>query len=84
VIDVADTARWLRLVVDAYERRDREELLPTVLWWQERCWRGIEAGAAADDRAMPALRSAGVVSAVRDAQEWTTEHVATLEAALTP
>ena len=82
VIDVADTARRLRLVADAYGLIDRFELLPTVLWWQERCWRGIEAGAEANDPAMVALRSAGVVTAVREAQLWTDEHLADLETGL--
>ena len=82
VTDVAGTARRLRLVVDAYGLEDRDELLPTVLWWQERCWRGIAAGAGAGAPAMVALRSAGVVTAVRDAQTWTAHHRTTLEAAL--
>lgn len=83
VTDVADTARRLRLVADAYGLEDRDELLPTVLWWQERCWRGIAAGAEVGEPAMVALRSAGVVTAVREAQVWTLEHVAVLHAALT-
>ena len=82
VSDVADTARRLRLVVDAYGLDEREELLPTVLWWQERCWRGIAAGADLGEPAMVALQTAGVVAAVQDARAWTHDHLTVLEAAL--
>lgn len=83
VTDLAGTARRLRLVADTYGLIDRDQLLPTVLWWQERCWRGIEAGAAAGQPAMIALRSAGVVTAVREAQAWTQDQRSLLETALT-
>lgn len=45
VTDVRATARRIRLICDAYGLDEREGLLDTVLWWQDRCWRGIEAGA---------------------------------------
>ena len=83
VADVVDTARRLRLVVDAYGLEEREELLPTVLWWQERCWRGIAAGAARGEPAVVALQTAGVVAQVQEARAWTHDHLAVLEAALT-
>lgn len=82
VADVAGTARRLRLIADTYGLEDRDELLPTVLWWQERCWRGIASGAAAGERSMVALQSAGVVTAVREAQTWTEDHLTVLEVAL--
>jgi hypothetical protein len=82
VTDVADTARRLRLVAETYDVQDRDELLPTVLWWQQRCWRGIVAGAAAGEPAMVALRAAGVVTTVREAQAWTQDHRSVLEASL--
>jgi aminoglycoside phosphotransferase len=82
VSDVNDTARRLRLIVDEYRLEEPEELVPTVLWWQERCWRGIEAGAEVGEPAMVALRNAGVVTGVRSAEEWTREHQSTLAAAL--
>jgi aminoglycoside phosphotransferase (APT) family kinase protein len=82
VTDIADTARRLRLVVDTYGLEDRDELMPTVLWWQERCWRGIATGAAVGESAMVALQSTGVVTAVRAAQMWTQDHRTALEAAL--
>lgn len=83
VTDVASTARRLRLVSDTYGLENRDELLPTVLWWQERCWRGIAAGAAAGEPAMVALQCAGVVTAVQEAQAWSQDHLIVLEAALT-
>jgi hypothetical protein len=42
----------------------------TILWWQDRCWRGIEAGAAADDAAMIGLLDAGAPEAVRQERVW--------------
>lgn len=83
VTNLADTARRLRLVVDSYGLSNREDLLPTVLWWQERCWRGIESGAEAGEPAMVALRDAGVVTAVRSAHDWTREHQTALAVGLT-
>jgi hypothetical protein len=41
-----------------------------VLWWQDRCWRGIRAAAEAGDPAMIRLRDDGVVESVREAYEW--------------
>jgi hypothetical protein len=41
--------RQVRLVAEAYGLGERGELVDTVLWWQERCWRGIAAKAAAGD-----------------------------------
>ena len=53
------------------------------LWWQDRCWRGIESQAAAGDPAMRHLRDTGAAAAVRADHTWVTTHRATLEAALT-
>ncbi|HEY0698372.1 MAG TPA: phosphotransferase [Micromonospora sp.] len=74
VTDLARTGRLLRLVVDAYRLADPVELLPTVLWWQDRCWRGILAEAAAGDPAKIALRDSGAATAVRAAYDWTLRH----------
>jgi hypothetical protein len=74
--------RQVRLVADAYGLDERGELVDTVLWWQERCWRGIAAKAAAGDPAMVRLRDGGVVEAVRADQDWTARHRARLERAL--
>jgi hypothetical protein len=48
------------------------------VWWQHRCWRGIDAKAAAGDPAMIRLRDAGAAQSVRDAFEWVTGHRAQL------
>ena len=61
---------------------DRGEVLDVVLWWQERCWRGIEAAADDGQPAMVALRGAGVVEQVRAAHAWTLRHQAVLESQL--
>jgi hypothetical protein len=48
------------------------------LWWQDRCWRGIEAKAAAGDPAMTRLRDIGAARSVRDAFDWVSSHRADL------
>lgn len=56
--------------------------MATILWWQDRCARGIEAGADAGDPAMVRLRDHGVVRDVRAAHGWTLAHRDTFERAL--
>lgn len=71
--DVADTAaaaRRVRPMADAYGLADRSELVDTIAWWQDRCWRGIEAEARAGAPYAVALRRAGAVREVRDAYDW--------------
>lgn len=84
--DPARAARTLAAVADAYdpgrELIDRGALLDTVLWWQDRCRRGIEIAADAGDPAMVRLRERGAVRAVRAAYEWTAAHRATLSTSL--
>jgi Phosphotransferase enzyme family len=80
--DLTATARRLRLVCDSYGLEDRGRLVDTILWWQDRCWRGIEAGAAAGDPAMRRLRDHGGAAAVRADHAWVTARRARLEAAL--
>jgi hypothetical protein len=80
--DLAATARRLRLVCDSYGLGNRSALIATVLWWQDRCWRGIESGAAAGDPAMHRLRAQGAATAVRADYAWVTTYRAQLEAAL--
>jgi aminoglycoside phosphotransferase (APT) family kinase protein len=70
VSDVPETARRMRLICDAYGLDGRGDLVDTILWWQDRCWRGIEAGALRGERAMAGLREAGAVDEVRAAWEW--------------
>jgi aminoglycoside phosphotransferase (APT) family kinase protein len=79
---VATAARGLRLLCDAYGLADRTGLIERVLWWQDRCWRGIEAAALAGSPSGVALRDAGVVAEVRDAWQWVAEHRGELEDAL--
>jgi len=75
-------AAQVRGIADAYGLDEREQLLDTVLWWQDRCWRGIEAEAAAGDPAKVRLRDSGVCDAIRAAHAWTAAHRAGLERAL--
>jgi hypothetical protein len=74
VIDVPEAARRMRLICDAYGLDGRDGLVDTVLWWQDRCWRGIEDGALRGEAAMIGLREAGAVDEVRGAWEWVTAH----------
>ena len=78
--DVADAGRRMRLVCDAYGLADRSDLLETILWWQDRCWRGIAAQAAAGDPAMIRLRDSGAARTVRDADDWVSSQRAELAA----
>ncbi|MEU5339445.1 phosphotransferase [Streptomyces sp. NPDC020766] len=82
VRDIDESARRLRLVADTYELADRDDLVATILWWQDRCWRGIEAAAQAGDRAMIRLRDTGAVTEVRAAWQWVLDHRGALARAL--
>lgn len=78
VSDLDDVGRRLRLICETYGLADRRDLLPTVVWWQERCWRGIDAAADAGDPAMLELRRRRVVDQVLAAYDWTRAHEAEL------
>lgn len=82
VPDVREAARLVRLIADAYELPDRADLVETVLWWQDRCWRGIEAAADAGEPAMVRLRDRGAAAEVRAAHRWTAENRRALAQAL--
>jgi hypothetical protein len=82
VTDAADAARRVRLMADAYGLADRSELVDTVAWWQNRCWRGIEAEAEAGAPHAVALRAAGAIREVRDAFDWVVANRSRLAAAL--
>jgi hypothetical protein len=56
----------------------RGGLLQTILWWQDQCWRGIEAKAGSGDPAMTRLRDSGAARQVRDAYDWVASHGAEL------
>ncbi|SDE32292.1 phosphotransferase [Glycomyces harbinensis] len=84
VTDVGETARRMRLVCDAYglDADRRARLVETVLWWQDRCWRGIEDRAAAGDPAMIRIRDLGAPVWIRGDYDWVQANRAALEAAL--
>jgi hypothetical protein len=67
---------------EAYGLVDRSRVVESILWWQDRCWRGIDAGAQAGDPAMTALRASGAVRSVRAAYDWVLTHRAEIEATL--
>ncbi|TXS49040.1 trifolitoxin immunity protein [Streptomyces sp. uw30] len=75
VPDVREAARRIALVREAYGPcAGGEEIVDVILWWQDRCRRGIEAGAARGEPAMVGLRERGAAAEVRDAYAWTAEH----------
>ncbi|MEU0969288.1 phosphotransferase [Streptomyces sp. NPDC005917] len=79
VTDVEKTARRMRLIVDSYGLSARQRLVSTILWWQDRCWRGIENQADAGDVAMTQLRDAGAVRQVQSAYQWVSDNRGALE-----
>jgi phosphotransferase family enzyme len=78
VAEPAAVGRRMRLICDAYDLRGRDGLLEAIMWWQDRCWRGIEAKAADGDPAMTRLRDSGAARSVRDAFDWVTSRRAEL------
>ncbi|GAB2893381.1 phosphotransferase [Streptomyces deserti] len=82
VADVPEAARRIGLICEAYGLTGRDRLLDTVLWWQDRCWRGIDAGARRGEAAMVRLRARGVVDEVRAAHAWVAAHRRELGACL--
>ena len=82
ITDAAAAGQRIRLISDAYGLAGRSHLIDTILWWQDRCWRGIVAKAAAGDPAMARLRDTGAVTSIRAAHAWVTHHHATLNAQL--
>ena len=82
VQDLATTSNRLRLMCDAYGLVDRSQIVEAVLWWQDRCWRGIESGAETGDAAMKALRDSGAARSVHAAYDWVLAHRAEIEAFL--
>ena len=82
VDDVAAATHRVRLMCDAYGLADQSRVVETILWWQDRSWRGIDAGAEAGDAAMAGLRASGAVKTVRAAYDWVLAHQPEIEAAL--
>ncbi|MEU6710602.1 phosphotransferase [Nonomuraea sp. NPDC046802] len=82
IADAEEAARRVRLVCDAYQLDERRELIDTILWWQDRCWRGIQAGADRGEPAMVRLRDRGAVEDVRAAYRWVDQHRSVLSSGL--
>lgn len=76
---VGPGARGIRLICDAYRLDGRDEIVDVIMWWQDRCWRGIQGGAEAGDPAMVRLRDDGAVREVRAAFGWVAAHRSELE-----
>ncbi|MDF3147380.1 MULTISPECIES: phosphotransferase [unclassified Streptomyces] len=83
ITDVSEAARRIALVCDAYGPGcGSEGIVDVILWWQDRCWRGIESGAQRGEPAMAGLREGGAVEEVRNAYAWVAGHRRELEAFL--
>ncbi len=76
--DPAEVRRRSQVICAGYGLGDRSELVETVLWWQDRCWRGIDQAAEAGDPAMVRLRDSGAVEQVRAGYAWVARHRAEL------
>ncbi|MEO3789028.1 phosphotransferase [Nonomuraea sp. B10E15] len=74
-----DAGRRIRLICDAYGLRERGGLVAAILWWQDRCARGIETDAAAGMPHAIRLRDDGVVARIRACHDWVAAHRAELE-----
>jgi len=77
-----DWRELVQSICNGYGEFDRTELVETILWWQDRCWRGIESAAASGDPAMIRLRDLGAPGDIRAAYDWVRIHRADLDAAL--
>jgi hypothetical protein len=74
VPDTEEAARRIGVICDAYGLDGRADLVDAILGWQDRCRRGIEAGAAGGDPTLIRLRAGGAVREVRLAYEWVKAH----------
>jgi hypothetical protein len=72
----------VRLICGTYGLPDRGHVPEAILWWQDRCWRGIQAKSAGGDPAMTCLRDAGAARSVRGAHGWVASHRTELAASL--
>lgn len=72
--DPAEVGRRSKVICDGYGLADRSTLVETVLWWQERCWQGIDQAAEAGDSAMAGLRASGAVEQIKAAHAWVERH----------
>ncbi len=80
VTDAVDAGRKVRAIADAYGlSATTSTLVDTILWWQDRCWRGIEAEASAGVAHAARLRASGAVAAIQDQYRWTADNRSILE-----
>jgi hypothetical protein len=79
---VCDAGRQIALISKSYGLAETGTLIDTILWWQDRCWRGIEDGAAAGDQSLVRLRDLGGAGWVRADYEWVARNRDSLEVAL--
>lgn len=80
--DTAQACWQIRIICDAYGLSDRAAVVDTILQWQDRCWRGIQAGAAAGDPAMTRMHASGAAREVRQQHDWVARHRTELQAAV--
>jgi hypothetical protein len=66
----------LHVIMDAYAwHGSAAEVVDAMLWWQDRCWRGIVREAEAGDGALLALVKNGVVESVKSEYAWTKDNL---------
>lgn len=81
-VSAIEAGALLRVICDGYGLRDRAGVIEAILWWQDRCWRGMCEMADAGDPRMVELREQGVIDGVHAAHAWVAEHRGVLEDAL--
>jgi len=79
IAETADAIHGLRLLCDAYGLADRGDLIETIMWWQDRDWREIEAAASAGAPGAITLQAAGVIEEAQAAWAWVAQHRPELE-----
>ena len=68
--------RRLRVILDAYGWEGaRRDVVESMLWWQDRCWRGIRDGANTGIPGDQLLEEEGVVAGIRSQYDWTKRHL---------
>ena len=81
-VTAIEAGELLRVICDGYGLRDRGGVVEAILWWQDRCWRGMRELADDGDPAMVGLRERGVIDGVHAAHAWVAERRGVLEDAL--
>lgn len=71
--------RQIRTVVEAYGwDGSLQEVVDSMLWWQERCWKGIIEEAHAGSVTSQAMINDGIVAEIQRDYEWTRRELASL------